>query len=407
MLIASNAHSIFRRIGLGAVAAVVFIAACSLAPAESDDPVTPTGATPKETGWTMAEVTRGLMRPWGAAWLPDGTTILVTEREGRLRVVQDGRLRPEVIEGIPDNLYASGQGGLLDVSIHPDFERTRYVYLTMSMGTNRDNRTALVRGRLNASMTVLEDVEVLFRNADGKRGGQHFGSRILWMPDGTMLLSIGDGGNPPVRLRGELIRTYAQDLSAHFGKILRMDPDGNPLPDSPFAQDDDDSTDPLIYAYGLRNVQGMAIRPGTDEVWVTSHGARGGDEANRIVPGGNYGWPEVTFSREYSGPRISNRTTREDVLAPAVVWTPCIAPSGLTFYTGDDFPEWRGDMFAGGLVLRQIRRVDFEDGRIVGQTTLQFDDRIRWVGMGPDGGLYVLTDEIDGGLYRVVPEAAE
>lgn len=388
-------------LGAGALACVLLAPTPALG--QSGGEVTPTAETEIETGWTLTEITRGLMRPWGAVWLPDGRTILVTEREGRLRVVQDGALRAEVVEGIPDDLFASGQGGLLDVAMHPDFASNRLVYLTMSTGTNRANRTVLVRGRLNAEMTALEDVEEIFRVGNDKPGGQHFGSRILWMPDGNLLLSIGDGGNPPVRLDGRFIRERAQDLSAHLGKVLRMDPDGRPLPDSPFAQDGDDSTDPLVYAYGLRNVQGMAIRPGTDEVWVTSHGARGGDEANLLQAGGNYGWPEVTYSREYAGPKISDVTTREDVIPPAIVWTPSIAPSGLTFYTGDDFPQWRGDMFAGGLVLRQIRRVDFEDGRIVGQTTLQFEDRIRWVGMGPDGGLYVLTDEVDGGIFRIDP----
>lgn len=377
--------------------------AASLTLAAPSDEVTPTAESPRETGWALSEVTRGLMRPWGAAWLPDGRTILVTEREGRLRIIKDGVLTPDLVEGIPADLYASGQGGLLDVAIHPDFDTNRLVYLSMSTGTNRANRTVLVRGRLNSDMSALDDVEVIFRVSDDKNGGQHFGSRILWLPDGSLLLSIGDGGNPPVRLDGQLIRERAQDLSAHFGKVLRMADDGSPLPDSPFAADNNDATDPLIYAYGLRNVQGMAMRPGTDEVWVTSHGARGGDEANLLVPGANYGWPAVTYSREYFGPAISDLTTRDDVLPPAVVWTPSIAPSGLTFYTGSDFPQWQGDMFAGGLVLRQIRRVDFEDGQIVGETTLQFEDRIRWVGMGPDGGLYVLTDEIDGGLFRIVP----
>ncbi|MEO0630990.1 MAG: PQQ-dependent sugar dehydrogenase, partial [Planctomycetota bacterium] len=186
----------------------------------------------------------------------------------------------------------------------------------------------------------------------------------------------------------------------HLGKVLRMDEDGNPVDGAPFAGE---GADPLVYSFGHRNIQGMAIRPGTDEIWASEHGARGGDELNVIEAGANYGWPEATYSIEYWGPKISDETEREGTVQPEVVWTPCIAPSGLTFYTGSAFPEWNGDLFAGGLVLRQIRRVDFEDGDIVGETTLQFEDRIRWVGMGPDGGLYVLTDEIDGGLYRIDP----
>ncbi len=385
---------------LGSLSIVLAAVACAQ---PLSGPVEQTGATAAETGWRLSEVTRGLMRPWGAVWLPDGRTMLVTEREGRLRVIEDGRLRGEPVEGIPlDDLFANNQGGLLDVSVHPDFDENRWVYMTLSTGTNRANRTELVRGRLSEDLSRLEDAKTIFRVSLDKPGSQHFGSRLLWLPDGTLLMSVGDGGNPPIRIDGEFIRERAQDLSAHLGKILRMDEDGNPVESSPFAGDEDAS--PHVYAYGLRNVQGMAIRPGTDEVWATSHGARGGDEANLIRAGSNYGWPEVTYSREYFGPRISRATSRDDVVDPEVVWTPCIAPSGLTFYTGDAFPDWRGDMFAGGLVLRQIRRVDFEGGRIVGQTTLQLEDRVRWVGMGPDGGLYVLTDEIDGGLYRIEPE---
>lgn len=391
-----------RRIGLAAagVAALMSASAC----AQPTGPLTPTADTELETGWQLTEITRGLMRPWGAAWLPGDQGILVTEREGRLRLVKDGQVVPEPITGLPDDIYSNGQGGLLDIQLHPRFDTNRLVYMTMSTGTNKANRTQLVRGKLSDDLKSIDNTEVIFRVSRDKPGGQHFGSRIAWLDDGTLLLSIGDGGNPPIRIDGDLIRNRAQDLSAHFGKILRMDENGQPVPDSPFASDDDPETDPYVYAYGLRNVQGIAIRPGTDEVWVTSHGARGGDETNLIQAGGNYGWPEVTYSREYAGPRISDVTTRQDVIDPLVVWTPCIAPSGLTFYTGDAFPEWRGDLFAGGLVTQQIRRIDFENGRIVGQTTLQFEDRIRWVQIGPDGGLYVLTDQVDGGLYRIDPE---
>jgi glucose/arabinose dehydrogenase len=184
-----------------------------------------------------------------------------------------------------------------------------------------------------------------------------------------------------------------------------MTDDGEVPADNPFAGDDDPKTDPYVYTYGHRNIQGMALRPGTGEVWATEHGARGGDELNRLTKGANYGWPRATYSREYFGPRISDRTSMEGAVDPAVVWTPCIAPSGLTFYTGSEFPEWKGDLLAGGLVLKQIRRVKFgDDGKIVGQTTLQFEDRIRWVEQGPDGGIYVLTDEIDGELFRIVPD---
>lgn len=389
---------------LGLVVAGVAVYACFAG--EVSGPIEPVGNdTPRETGWKTETVTSGLMRPWAAEWLPDGKTLLVTEREGRLRVVRDGTLRMGVVEGLPDDLLASGQGGLLDVAIHPDFAGSRWVYLTYSAGTGRANRTTLVRARIDEALTALRDLEVLFRVNRTKSGGQHFGSRLLWLPDGTLLMSIGDGGNPPVRLDGRLIREYAQDRSVHLGKTVRMTDDGGVPADNPYAGDDDPATDPYVYTYGHRNIQGMTLHPESRAVWATEHGARGGDELNRLEKGANYGWPEVTYSREYFGPKISDRTTMEGAVDPEVVWTPCIAPSGLMVYTGDDFPDWRGDMLAGGLVLKQIRRVKFdEDGEIVGQTTLQFEDRIRWVEQGPDGGIYVLTDEIDGGLFRIVPD---
>ncbi|MEL6498871.1 MAG: PQQ-dependent sugar dehydrogenase [Planctomycetota bacterium] len=388
--------------GRSAAMVVGVVAAAGLASwSQPEGPVTPTGETALETGWTMTEISIGLMKPWGAAWLPDGETILVTEKEGRLRVIENGQLRGTVVKGVPEDVYASGQGGLMDIQLHPEFEDNRLVYMTLSTGTRQANRTELIRGRLNADLSALEDVERLFKVSSDKQGGQHFGSRILWLDDGTLLMSIGDGGNPPTELDGEFIRNKALDTTSHLGKVLRMDADGNPVDGAPFAGE---GADPLVYSFGHRNIQGMAIRPGTDEVWASEHGARGGDELNVITAGANYGWPEVTYSIEYWGPKISDETEREGTVQPEVVWTPCIAPSGLTFYTGDAFPEWQGDLFAGGLVLRQIRRVDLEDGDIVGETTLQFEDRIRWVGMGPDGGLYVLTDEIDGGLYRIDPD---
>lgn len=387
--------SVALLLGFGAVEVQV-------ASAQISGPVDPVGETREETGWELTEVTRGLMHPWSIEWLPDGNTALVTERQGQLRVIESGRLRMDGVEGMPE-VFAGGQGGLMDIVLHPDFAENRRIYFTASTGSRRANRTALFRAVISDDLASLRNVQEVFRVNVDKPGTQHFGSRLLWLDDGSLLMAIGDGGNPPIRLRGEYIREMAQDLSSHLGKVLRMNEDGEPMPDNRFARDDDPDTDPYVYTYGHRNIQGMTIRPGTDEVWVTEHGARGGDELNLLIPGANYGWPEATYSREYSGPRISDRTTMEDARDPEVVWTPCIAPSGLDFYSGDDFPEWSGDMLAGGLVLRQVRRVDFEDGEIVDQTTLQFDDRIRWVGMGPDDGLYVLTDEVDGGLFRIVP----
>ncbi|MEM7622828.1 MAG: PQQ-dependent sugar dehydrogenase, partial [Planctomycetota bacterium] len=263
-------RSIVRPISvtLAAGIAVAAVPACAQNPI---GPVTPTGNdTPREEGWKLEEVTRGLMRPWGADWLPGGDVVLVTEKEGRLRVVAGGELSPEPVRGLPDTIFASGQGGLLDVEVHPEFQENRLVYFTASTGTNRANRTELFRARLSEDLTELTDVESVFRNKDDKNGGQHFGSRIMWLPDGSLLLSIGDGGNPPTKLNGDFIRKQAQNENAHLGKILRMDEDGGPMPDTPFAADDDPETDPYVYVLGLRNVQGMSVRPGTGEVWATS-----------------------------------------------------------------------------------------------------------------------------------------
>ena len=384
---------------VGLLAASVFLTAtASAAPQPLTEPVTPTGETPQETGWRMAEVSRGLMRPWAAAWLPGGE-MLVTEREGRLRVIDADGLRPEPVTGTPE-VFASGQGGLMDVVLHPGFADNRLVYLTWSAGTNGANRTTLGRARLSDDLTALNDLEVLFEAGPDKPSAQHFGSRLLWLPDGALLMSIGDGGNPPIKVDGAFIRQKAQDPGATLGKTVRLTANGEPHPDNPFTG----GGDPAVYTLGHRNIQGLTLHPDTGVVWATEHGARGGDELNVLEPGANYGWPEVTYSREYAGPRISDRTAAEAFTDPRAVWTPCIAPSGLTVYTGDAFPDWRGDLLAGGLVLKQVRRLKLEGGAVAAQTTLQFDQRIRWVGMGPDGGLYVLTDETDGGLYRIEPE---
>jgi glucose/arabinose dehydrogenase len=224
----------------------------------------------------------------------------------------------------------------------------------------------------------------------------------LWLPDGTMLVSIGDGGNPPVQAEGVLSRFHAQMVGSHIGKVLRLNDDGSAAAGNPIAARE--GAAPEVWTMGHRNIQGMALDPETGRVWATEHGARGGDELNLLAAGKNYGWHLVTFSREYSGPAISNKTTMPGMEDPKAVWTPCIAPSGLVFYTGDAIPAWKGDLFAGGLVGQQIRRVMLDGDRVVGQETLRFDQRVREVRQGPDGFMYVLTDERDGKLTRIVSE---
>jgi aldose sugar dehydrogenase len=351
-------------------------------------PVEPTGDSPAATGWKSVEVVSGLAHPWAIAWLPDGSA-LITERPGRLRLLnRDNTLHPDPIEGVPPVL-AERQGGLMDVILHPEFEKNRLVYLSYSHGTNRANHTRIARARLEGH--ALKDLEVLFTTEPAKSGGFHYGCRMLFMPDGSLLFTVGEGN----------MKTPAQDMGSHWGKILRILDDGSPATDNPFQARVDAAQE--IYSYGHRNPQGLAIHPDTGQVYSTEHGPKGGDELNLIEPGKNYGWPEVTYGYEYHGPRVSEHTALPGMTDPIVNWTPSIAASGLAFYTGDRFPEWKGDLFAGGLVLRQVRRVIFEDGKVIGDETLQFDERIRDVRQGPDGYLYVLTDERNGQLLRIEP----
>ena len=352
-----------------------------------------------EGGYRMVTVLQGLEHPWAMAWLPDGD-MLVTERPGRVRRVRNGRLVDTPIAGVPD-VFASGQGGLLDISTHPQFAVNRTLYLTYANGNIMANRTRVARAVLNGDR--LENWRVIFEVNTKKFGNQHFGSRLLWMPDGTLLVSIGDGGNPPIRLAGDWIRKQAQNRSSHLGKVLRIRDDGSAPSDNPFTTTSD--ANPLVWSYGHRNIQGMAYDHIRSLVWASEHGALGGDELNIIRTGKNYGWPTVTFSREYyDGSKISPHTTKPGMVNPELVWMTAIAPSGLTLYTADRFPRWHGDLLAGGLKSQDIRRIDLDaDGRVVGQSALRIGQRVRDIRQGPDGLLYVLTDESNGSLIRLEP----
>ncbi len=356
-----------------------------------------TGDVSEAAGWRAEVVVGGLSHPWSITWLPDGSA-LVTERAGRLRLIRDGKLQQKPVPGLPPVL-AFGQGGLLDVALHPDFTDNRLVYLTLAIGTRDLNRTALARGRYEDG--VLHDAEIIFRNPDPKPGGQHFGSRIVWLPDKTLLMSIGDGGNPPTSFDGANIRDQAQSTGTHFGKVLRLRDDGTAYPDNPYANRP--GSRPEIWSIGHRNIQGMTRHPVSGRIWANEHGSRGGDELNVIEGGNNYGWPVVTYSMEYWGPRISDETNRPGIADPKLVWTPSIAPSGLAFYTGDVFPKWKGNLFSGALKYRQIRRIRLDGERVIAEEKLTIGKRVRDVRMGPDGYLYLLTDEVDGALMRIVP----
>ena len=348
-----------------------------------------------ESDFQTVPVVKNLEHPWGLAWLPEGD-LLITERPGRVRIVRDGVLDPTPIPGVPE-VFAENQGGLLDIAVHPRFADNRLVYFSYAHGTINANRTRIARATFDG--VALSNWQVIFEVSPAKPRGQHFGSRLAWLSDGTLLASIGDGGNPPIELGGELIRQQAQSLGSHLGKVIRINDDGSIPSDNPFVNDA--KAAPEVLSYGHRNIQGLAVDPTTNQIWATEHGARGGDEVNRIESGENYGWPVATHSREYSGGLISPETSLPGMIDPQVIWTPSIAPSGLAVYRGDAFPEWQGDLFAGGLVSQDIRRMDVDDlGNVVSEESLVIGQRVRDVQQGPDGLLYVLTDESNGQLLR-------
>ncbi len=353
-------------------------------------------------------VISGLDHPWGMAWLPNGD-ILITERPGRLRIVRDGILDPKAIAGVADvstvsaqQLFASQQGGLLDIALHPRFAENRFVYFTYSHGTQQANRTRVARAVFDGEK--LQDWQVIFEVGQAKPGGQHFGSRLTWLPDETLLISIGDGGNPPVQLEGDLIRKQAQNRASHLGKVIRINDDGTVPPDNPFVNDP--GAAPEVWSYGHRNIQGMGYDPITQQVWATEHGSKGGDELNVIEAGKNYGWPVVSASKEYgSGQPVAPVTSRADVVDPLTVWTPSIAPSGLTIYNGDRHPDWQGTIFAGALVEKSIRHLRVDgDNKVISESIIPIGQRVRDVRQGPDGSVYVLTDDNNGQLLRLEPE---
>ncbi len=366
-------------------------------------PLVVEGDVPAQSIATRTLVAEGFEHPWAIAFLPDGA-MLVTERPGRLRIVRDGALVPEPVAGVPE-VAAVGQGGLLDLALSPDFATDRTLFFAYATGTREANRTVVARARFDG--TALSEWTVIWENPTPKEGGQHFGSRLLFLPDGSLLVSVGDGGNPPASLDGKPIRETAQDPGFAFGKILRMDRDGKALPDNPFFGRG--GVADLVWSYGHRNIQGLALDPETGAVWANEHGALGGDELNRIEKGANYGWPLVTWSREYTGPEISAERSREGLNDPTVVWSTATAPSGLAVYRGEDFPDWNGSILSGGLMTQDVRRIVVgADGGAQGPDAIRIGARVRDVREGPDGLIYVLTDErgTSGRLFRIEPRPA-
>jgi glucose/arabinose dehydrogenase len=376
--------------------AMVF-AAASAAHAE----LAATGEPPAaKQAWKAVTVAEGVRQPWGIAWLGEGRA-LVTSKQGTLHLLNGKTFSDVPLAGMPA-VFTGGQGGLLDIVIHPQdaSKAQQRVYMTLSTGNNDANRTTLVRGVFDGKKVT--GIQTLFKVAMDKSGGQHFGSRLLWLPDGTLLMSVADGGNPPLRIGDRLAREQAQNLATHQGSILRLTDEGKPAPGNPLAAK---GALPEIWSYGHRNVQGLALDPVSGRVWATEHGPYGGDELNLVVAGGNYGWPLQSYGADYKTHEPVGKHEVAGMLNPSVAWVPSPAPSGLAVYTGDKIPAWRGSVFSGGLAAKDIRRVTVDaNGKVTGQDRLAIGARVRDVRQGPDGYLYALTDEDNGRLLRIVAQ---
>ena len=377
----------------------VLLAACSSSPPSPDTSAVPTGDVVIEmvkseaATFRVVRLIENLEHPWAVAWLPD-ERMLITERPGRLLLIRGDKLargdKIQEVSGLPA-IARKNQGGLMDVALHPEYEQTGWVYLTYSASNDDGYGTVLIRAQLDG--TALTNVEELYRQHPFVSGGRHFGSRIVFPGDGTLLFSIGDRGK----------RSPAQDRSNSIGNVIRLTLDGDVPPDNPFV--DTDGALPEIYSYGHRNIQGMIVHPQTGDIWAHEHGPRGGDELNWIRPGINYGWPEITYGREYATNMNIGDFEAEGMEQPVTYWDPSIAPSGMSVYDKDRFPGWTGNLFVGALSHQKIQRVVLDGHAVARQETLLENElgRIRDVRTGPDGYLYILTDSGEGALFQLEP----
>ena len=340
--------------------------------------------------YRLVPVAEGLDFPWCVAFLPDGE-MLVTELGGTLRQISSEGTVGDPVGGVPD-VHRMSQGGLFDVLPHPDFARNQTLFLSYAAPPADDNATEVLRARLVDG--ALTDREVIFAVTPRKPTPVHYGGRMVFLPDGTLLLTTGDGFD---------FREAAQDLTSLLGKTVRLHADGRIPDDNPFTERDDALGQ--IYTFGHRNAQGLAVAP-DGALYLHEHGPRGGDETNRLAAGANYGWPAVTYGIDYNGAYVSPFQEAPGLAAPLHHWTPSIAPSGLAVYVGDRFPDWQGDLFAGALVDQEVRRLDIEDGVIVGEEALfsELGRRIRDV-RSHDGYLYIVEDGPDARIVRVEPGA--
>jgi len=359
---------------------LAIFAACTLA--------LPMAALSSSPEYKLETVADELDYPWSVAFLPGGD-FLVAERTGQLiRVSADGTQKTN-IAGVPDT-YVAQQGGFFDVALHPDFETNSTIYLSYAHGEAHANGTGIVRARL--AETQLTQSKLILLAETVKDTPVHYGGRLLFLPDKSLLVTTGDGFE---------YREKAQDIAAELGKVLRVNDDGTPAVDNPFKS----LGAARVWTYGHRNAQGLSLNQETGEVFLHEHGPRGGDELNILTAGKNYGWPAITRGVDYSGAHVSPFTELEGMEQPDWFWVPSIAPSGLAWYGGHAFPQWHGDLFLGALVNREVRRLDMEDGKVIAEESLfaELGERIRDVRSGPDGYLYLLTDSKHGKLIRVIP----
>jgi aldose sugar dehydrogenase len=363
---------------------VALVLALALPASAQDAPRSPT-PKPSPLPGRLVDVARGLEHPWGLAFLPDGR-MLVTERPGRLRLVSRGGELSQPLTGVPE-VRAGGQGGLLDVALGPRFAQDRLVYLSLSEPGPGGAGTAVARGRLGER--GLEDTRVIWRQEPKVGTNIHWGSRLVFRPDGTLFVTLGDRNS----------REYVQDLATTIGKIVRINADGTVPRDNPFVGREGVRHE--IWSYGHRNAQAAAL-DARGQLWTVEHGARGGDELNHPQPGKNYGWPVISYGIEYWGGKIGEGTAKAGMEQPVYYWDPVIAPSGATFYTGGAFPDWRGDLLVGSLTPGALVRLRIAEGRVTEETRYSIDgDRVRDVRQGPDGMIYLLTDHAKGRIVRL------
>ncbi|HMB98500.1 MAG TPA: PQQ-dependent sugar dehydrogenase [Balneolaceae bacterium] len=344
------------------------------------------------SAYNLETVTNTVDVPWGMDWLPDGS-MLVTQRSGNLYLFSDGSEEGQIIEGVPD-VFARSQGGLLDVVVHPQYEENGWIYITYSSTEGGGGaNTALMRARLNDDRNGLTDHEVLYKAEPNTNRGHHFGSRIVFDNEGYVYFAIGDRGNRDVN---------PQDITRDAGKIYRLHDDGRIPEDNPFVGEEGLDA---VFAYGVRNPQGMDLHPETGELWEHEHGPQGGDEVNIIRSGNNYGWPVISYGINYDGTEFAEDTARAGMEQPEWYWDPSIAPSGMTFVTSERYPEWQGDILVGSLRFGYVVRADIENNTVAGDEIL-FEDigRVRDIRQGPDGYIYVAT-ETDNGIVRILPKS--